>query len=72
MRSSCSWDRLKRDVPIYVHLNGSLNKLMMGAGGVFGTEANIIPKTPKAVSGGVPAPEDGRARGAQYADRAAA
>jgi len=38
-------DRLKRDVPIYVHLNGSLNKLMMGAGGVFGTEANIIPKT---------------------------
>ena len=38
-------DRLKRDIPIYVHLNGSLNKLMMGAGGVFGTEANIIPKT---------------------------
>ena len=38
-------DRLKRDIPIYVHFNGSLNKLMMGAGGVFGTEANIIPKT---------------------------
>lgn len=38
-------DRLKRDIPIYVHLNGSLNKLLMGAGGVFGTEANIIPKT---------------------------
>lgn len=38
-------DRLKRDIRIYVHLNGSLNKLMMGAGGVFGTEANIIPKT---------------------------
>lgn len=38
-------DRLKRDIPIYVHLNGSLNKLAMGAGGVFGTEANILPKT---------------------------
>ena len=38
-------DRLKRDIPIYVHLNGSLGKLMMGAGGVFGTEGNIIPKT---------------------------
>lgn len=38
-------DRLKRDIPIYVHLNGSVSKLMMGAGGVFGTEANIIPKT---------------------------
>ena len=38
-------DRLKRDIPVYVHLNGSLGKLAMGAGGVFGTEANIIPKT---------------------------
>src|SRR6185295_18849454 len=38
-------DRLKRDIPIYVHLNCSLGKLMMGAGGVYGTEANIIPKT---------------------------
>ncbi len=38
-------DRLKRDIPIYVHLNGSLGKILMGAGGVFGTEANIIPKT---------------------------
>jgi dihydrodipicolinate synthase/N-acetylneuraminate lyase len=38
-------DRLKRDIPIYVHLNGSLSKLAMGAGGVFGTEANIIPRT---------------------------
>jgi dihydrodipicolinate synthase/N-acetylneuraminate lyase len=38
-------DRLKREIPIYVHLNGSLNKLMMGAAGVFGTEANILPKT---------------------------
>src|SRR6185295_4532359 len=38
-------DRLKRDIPIYVHLNGSLSKIAMGAGGVYGTEANIIPKT---------------------------
>ena len=38
-------DRLKREIPIYVHLSGSLNKLTMGAKGVFGTEANIIPKT---------------------------
>ncbi len=38
-------DKLRRDIPIYVHLNGSVSKLMMGAGGVFGTEANIIPKT---------------------------
>jgi dihydrodipicolinate synthase/N-acetylneuraminate lyase len=38
-------DRLKRDIPIYVHLNGSVSKLMMSARGVFGTEANIIPKT---------------------------
>jgi dihydrodipicolinate synthase/N-acetylneuraminate lyase len=40
-------DRLKRDIPIYVHLAGSLNKLTMGAAGVFGTEANLIPKTQK-------------------------
>jgi dihydrodipicolinate synthase/N-acetylneuraminate lyase len=38
-------DRLKRDIPIYVHLGGSLNKLTMGARGIFGTEANLIPKT---------------------------
>jgi len=38
-------ERLKRDIPIYVHFNGSLNKLTMGARGIFGTEANIIPKT---------------------------
>jgi 4-hydroxy-tetrahydrodipicolinate synthase len=41
-------DRLKRDIPIYVHLGGSLNKLTMGARGVFGTEANLIPKTQSA------------------------
>jgi len=39
---------LKRDIDIYVHCNGSLPKLTMGAKGVFGTEANIIPKTQKA------------------------
>ena len=38
-------EHLKRDVAIYVHCNGSLNKLTMGAKGVFGTEANIIPRT---------------------------
>jgi 4-hydroxy-tetrahydrodipicolinate synthase len=38
-------DGLKRDVPIYVHLGGSLNKLTMGARGIFGTEANLIPRT---------------------------
>lgn len=41
-------DSLKRDIPIYVHLGGSLNKFTMGAKGVFGTEANIIPKTQRA------------------------
>ena len=41
-------DGLKREMPIYVHCSGSLNKLAMGAQGVFGTEANIIPKTQKA------------------------
>ena len=41
-------DRLKRDMPIYVHLGGSLNKLTMGARGIFGTEANLIPKTQSA------------------------
>ena len=38
-------EHLKRDLDIYVHCNGSLNKLTMGAKGVFGLEANIIPKT---------------------------
>jgi 4-hydroxy-tetrahydrodipicolinate synthase len=41
-------DGLKRDIDIYVQTNGSLAKLAMGAKGVFGTEANIIPKTQKA------------------------
>ena len=41
-------EHLKRDIAIYVHCNGSLNKLAMGAKGVFGTEANIIPKTQRA------------------------
>src|SRR5262249_41851834 len=41
-------DRLKRDIDVYVHCNGSLNKLTMGARGVFGTEANVIPKTQRA------------------------
>ena len=38
-------ERLKRNIAIYVHCSGSLNKLTMGAKGVFGLEANIIPKT---------------------------
>jgi len=38
-------EQLKRDVAIYVHCSGSLNKITMGAKGVFGLEANIVPKT---------------------------
>jgi len=38
-------EHLRRDIAIYVHCNGSLNKLTMGAHGVFGTEANVIPMT---------------------------
>ena len=38
-------DRLERDIPVYVHLDGSLNKITMGARGIFGTEANVIPRT---------------------------
>src|SRR5262249_22695348 len=38
-------DALKRDIPIYVHCAGSLNKITMGAAGVFGLEGNVIPKT---------------------------
>ncbi|HVZ15311.1 MAG TPA: dihydrodipicolinate synthase family protein [Bauldia sp.] len=38
-------DRLKRDIPMYVQLVGSLNLLGMGAAGLLGAEANIIPET---------------------------
>jgi dihydrodipicolinate synthase/N-acetylneuraminate lyase len=38
-------DRLRRDVDIYVPFAGSLNTLGMGAAGLLGAEANIIPKT---------------------------
>ncbi len=38
-------DRMNRDISYYVHPDGSLNKLTMGAHGIFGTEANLIPKT---------------------------
>jgi 4-hydroxy-tetrahydrodipicolinate synthase len=41
-------DGLRREVPSYVHFPASLNKLTLGAKGIFGTEANILPKTQKA------------------------
>jgi 4-hydroxy-tetrahydrodipicolinate synthase len=38
-------DCLTRDVPLYVQLVGSLNLLGLGAAGLLGAEANIIPAT---------------------------
>ena len=38
-------DRLKRDVPLYAPLVGSLNMLLLGAAGVIGGEPNMLPKT---------------------------
>ena len=38
-------DALKRNVDIYVALGGSLHALSLGASGLLGAEANIIPKT---------------------------
>ncbi len=38
-------DALKRDVPIYVPVPGSLHMLTLGATGLLGAEANIIPKS---------------------------
>ncbi len=38
-------DRLNRDLPLYVSLEGSLNTLALGAHGLNGAEANIVPKT---------------------------
>lgn len=38
-------DRISHEIKYYVHPDGSLNKLTLGAHGIFGTEANIIPKT---------------------------
>ena len=38
-------DALKRDVEIYVPFNSSLHTLSLGATGLLGAEANIIPKT---------------------------
>ncbi len=38
-------DRLKRDVPLYAPLVGSLNMLLLGAAGVIGGEQNMLPKT---------------------------
>ena len=60
-------DGLKRDVPIFVHFPASLNKLTLGAAGVFGTEANIVPKTQKAYLDAVEA-RDFTAMASTYAD----
>lgn len=38
-------DRLKREVPLYAPLVGSLNMLLLGADGVIGGEQNMLPKT---------------------------
>ena len=38
-------DLLNRPIPIYVSLEGSLNTLALGAAGLNGGEANIVPKT---------------------------
>ncbi len=41
-------DNLKRSVDIYVPLAGALNMLAMGAKGLLGAEANILPQTHRA------------------------
>ena len=38
-------DRLNRDIPILVSVPGCLELLSMGAGGLLGAQANVIPKT---------------------------
>jgi dihydrodipicolinate synthase/N-acetylneuraminate lyase len=38
-------DALSRDVPVYVPFDGSLYTLPLGAAGLLGAEANIIPQT---------------------------
>jgi 4-hydroxy-tetrahydrodipicolinate synthase len=38
-------DSLTRDVDIYVQVNGSLHTLKLGAAGLLGAEANVLPKT---------------------------
>ncbi|MBI4191507.1 MAG: dihydrodipicolinate synthase family protein [Betaproteobacteria bacterium] len=38
-------DRIARDLPIHVPLRGSLNALALGARGLVGAEANVLPKT---------------------------
>ncbi len=38
-------DGLKREVPVYVPVSGSLNSLALGAAGLLGAEANILPRT---------------------------
>ena len=37
-------DRLTRDVDIFSQVNGSLNKFTLGSKGIYGTDANLIPK----------------------------
>jgi 4-hydroxy-tetrahydrodipicolinate synthase len=41
-------DGLKRDVAFYVPITGSLNTLAIGADGLLGAEANILPRTHRA------------------------
>lgn len=41
---------LKRDVAIYVMAPGTISSLMLGATGILGSEANIIPRTYKKAS----------------------
>ena len=60
-------DALRRPVPVYVPVSGSLNSLALGATGLLGAEANILPQTHRRYIDGIEA-RDPRAIGTAYAE----
>lgn len=60
-------DGLKRSLQVYVPVSGSLNSLALGATGLLGAEANILPQTHRRYIDGIEA-RDHRAIGIAYAE----
>ncbi len=60
-------DALKRPVQVYVPVSGSLNALALGATGLLGAEANILPQTHRRYLDGIAA-RDAQAIGTAYAE----